>query len=387
MTELDIGWLFTQGDGGARHGKRTVAVPGALPGERVKVKLPKDRGPAELVEVVQASEQRREPPCPVDARCGGCDLSHAEPSARLGWLADSLARSLRLDSLPVVASERPDTRARIKLRVDGGRVGYRAARSHDLVAIDRCRIARPEVNAVIERLNALAPEAFAEVETIELRSDGERCVADVHGKRVSEALREALVDVALNGRVVAGDPTLWLSVAGLSLRASPGTFFQVNAAVNEALVSWVVEQCAGATTVADLYAGIGNFTLPLAAAGHSVRSVELNGPATHDLKASAEQAGLSDRIEAVIGNADRYDPTSAFVDAMVLDPPRRGCPELMRRIPTARTPRVVLVSCDPRSAMRDTQILAKAGYRLVSAQAFDLFVDSHHLELATCWAR
>src|SRR5690606_33448398 len=120
------------------------------------------------------------------------------------------------------------------------------------------------------------------IDTIELRSDTTRCVADVTGARPSAALCAALGDVAHEGRAVAGDPTLWLPVGGLSLRASPGTFFQVNPEVNERMVAWVLDQCRDSPTVADLYAGIGNFSLPLARAGHRVRSVELFKRSTAD---------------------------------------------------------------------------------------------------------
>ena len=389
MDELSIDWMFPGGQGGARLGKRTVVVPGALPGETVKANVPagKGLGHASDTQIVTASSHRRTPPCPYTDRCGGCDLAHADPTQRLEWLSATHARGLGLDALAVTASPHRDARARVRLSVDNGTVGYRAPRSHDLVSIETCGIARPEIRAVIGQLAALPPDAFHTVTNIELRSDGERCVADVEGRSLSKALLDVLQHVAIKGRVICGDPTLWLDNGGPLLRASPGTFFQVNHAVNRAMVAWVVQQAQGVSTVADLYAGIGNFTLPLANMGAHVRSVETVQSAVADCSASARKAGLSDRITAVATDADKYKPAQSFVELMVLDPPRRGCAGLIKRIAVARTPRVILVSCDPRSAVRDTRLLRDAGYKLQAAHGFDLFPDTHHLELATSWTR
>lgn len=389
MDKLSIDWMFPGGEGGARLGKRTVIVPGALPGETVEadVAAGKGLGRAENVSLISASPNRRPAPCPYTDHCGGCDLAHAESEQRLEWLAATHARSLGLDVLSITASPRRDARARIRLTVDNGAIGYRAPRSHDLVAIDTCGIARPEIQAVIQALSALPPHAFRTVTHIELRSDGKRCVADVEGRSLSTALLNVLTHVAIKGRVVCGNPTLWLDNGGPALRASPGTFFQVNHDVNRAMVAWVVEQAQGATSVADLYAGIGNFTLPLAQMGAQVRSVETVQAAVADCSASARRAGLSAQITAVATDADRYKPAENFVELMVLDPPRRGCAPLIKRIAVARTPRVILVSCDPRSAVRDTKLLRDAGYKLQAARGFDLFPDTHHVELATAWSR
>ncbi len=389
MDELSIDWMFPGGEGGARLGKRTVVVPGALPGETVRAKVPagKGLGRAEEISVITPSAHRQAPPCPYTAHCGGCDLAHAEPSQRLAWLAATHARSLGLDALPITASPRRDARARVRLSVDNGKIGYRAPRSHDLVSIDTCSIARPEIQTIIGKLAALPADAFHTVENIELRSDGERCVADVDGRSLSQALLDVLQHVAIKGRVICGDPTLWLDNGGPLLRASPGTFFQVNHEVNRAMVAWIVEQAEGVKSVADLYAGIGNFTLPLAQMGAHVRSVETVQSAVADCSASARKAGLADRITAVATDADRYRPEENFVELIVLDPPRRGCSALIKRIGVARTPRVILVSCDPRSAVRDTKLLRESGYKLKAARGFDLFPDTHHAELATAWAR
>jgi 23S rRNA (uracil1939-C5)-methyltransferase len=389
VDELSIDWMFPGGEGGARLGKRTVVVPGALPGETVRAVVSTGKGPgrAETMEMVTPSVHRQTPPCPYTERCGGCDLAYADPEQRLVWLATTHARSLGLETLDITASPRRDARARVRLTVDNGAIGYRAPRSHDLVAIDTCGIARPEIQVVIGKLAALPADAFHTVSHIELRSDGERCVADVDGRSLSQPLLDVLQHVSIKGRVICGDPTLWLDNGGPLLRASPGTFFQVNHEVNRAMVAWIVAQAQGAQSVADLYAGIGNFTLPLAQMGAHVRSVETVQSAVADCSASARKAGLAKRITAVATDADRYKPAESFVELIVLDPPRRGCSALIKRIGVARTPRVILVSCDPRSAVRDTKLLRDAGYKLQAARGFDLFPDTHHVELATAWTR
>ena len=187
--------------------------------------------------------------------------------------------------------------------------------------------------------------------------------------------------MALDGRRLSGDPTLWLSVGDLRLRASPRTFYQVNLELNAVLVDLVVAAVREARPqrTLDLYAGNGNFTLPLARHTDApVLAVEREGQATADLAASAEAAGL--RVPVLTLPVERFDPSREPFDVVVLDPPRAGAPGVVPRLLRNRPRRIVYVACHPPSAARDLRPALKAGYRLVRAQALDLFPDTHHVE-------
>lgn len=373
MREIEIGWLLPDGRGGGRDEHGIVRLEGALPGDVVLTDGER------VVERRVASPDRRAPACPHADRCGGCDLAELRPEARVEALRRTVAHALRLDPPPEwVPSPRPTGhRARIKLAIEGGRVGYRPPRSHDLVPVDTCLVARDEVRAALDRLRACTlPDGL---DGVEIRSDGERAVyAFTASGRVDATALAGLGDVALDGRAVAGEPTLTLRVGGLSLRASPRSFYQVNLEINEALVGHVRDVVLGMRPerVLDLYCGVGNLSLPIADAGVPVTAVELEGQAIADLRASR-----GDRpVDAVASAVERYDPTRAAFDVVVLDPPRAGAPGVVGRLLRQRPRALVYVSCHLPSAVRDLKDALRAGYALTSVRCFDMFPDTHHFE-------
>jgi 23S rRNA (uracil1939-C5)-methyltransferase len=387
-----VEWLLPDGRGGGPLGDGRVArIPGVVPGDVVRIRSVREGKravDAEVAELLTPSPDRRDPPCPHSAACGGCDLDGLLPDARATALVRMLGRTFGVAPDEIGWTSSPSSggrRARIKLAVEGGRLGYRAHRSHELVEIDVCRVARPEIAALHQRVadwlaaDAARGEGLA---SVELRSDGRRAVAafSSRGQVPGDVVEQMadLGDVALDERRVGGEPTLTLSVAGLSLRASPGSFFQVDAAVNEALVAFARDAIVarGAERVLDLYAGIGNLGLPVAHTGVPLIAVEAPGSAIEDLRHNARAHGLG--VEVHAARVERLDPSRLAFDAVILDPPRAGAPGVLPRIVRNRPRTIVYVSCVPPNAARD--VAKVPGYRLAAVRAFDLFPDTHHVE-------
>lgn len=393
MAIVTIEWLSPDGTGGGRHEGGTWRVPGALPGDRVEVREVGRHGKTmdgEIVSFVADSPVRRAPPCPHDVGCGGCDLSALIPGERPVILGRIAQRALGLPELaPLVASPRAiGHRARIKLAI-GDVIGFRSERSHAIVPIDVCLAARPEVNAALARLQEIGPRPG--LSSVEIRSDGARVVFAFEGdKSLPDATFEAiksLGDVALNGRRVAGDPVLRLEVLGVPLRASPGSFYQVNLEVNALLAAHVRDLVTGARAerVVDLYGGIGNLGLPIAATGVPVVSVEQAGSAAADGAATAKERGLP--WMGVTGDAGRWDPSREAFDVAVLDPPRAGAPGVIDRLIRNRPRTVVYVSCNVPAAARDLRPALAAGYKVTDVRVFDMFPDTRHFETVIALGR
>ncbi len=396
--EVDVAWLDPDGSGGGRDAEgRRVRARGALPGERVRlldVALSAKEARAREVEVLRASPDRVSPTCPQDAACGGCDLSHVRSDARRALLAGVVARGFSLPEPPAVVPSPRATghRARIKLALTPGAVGYRGHRSHDLVDTSSCQAAREEVQASLTRFrewwSAHADPALTEVE---LRSDGAQVAfalrSDGPVPRAARDALEALGDVALDGRALHGDPTRRLQVHGVTLEAGPDAFYQVNLEGNHGLVAHVLDtlRAHAPERALDLYAGIGNFGLPLAASGVPVVAVERSGQALSGLRAVAQRAGWP--VKALALPAERFDASREPFDAAVLDPPRAGAGEVLSRVLRSRPRVVVLVSCDVRAGAADVRRATSAGYRIADVTAFDLFPDTHHIEVVTTLTR
>lgn len=391
MPETTITWLNPDGSGGALDdAHRALTVPGTVPGDHVRwreLRVQKRRVVGELEAILTPSADRRTPSCPWDADCGGCDLSAFAPGARTAALAGVVARTLRLDDPPeVVPSPRATGhRARVKLSLMDGKAGYRAARSHDLVEIGHCAVARPEIGDAIAVLRTWLADGHEGLTEVELRSDGTRVVYAFGSQgKVPRDTRERLAtlgDVAVDGRTLYGDPVLVLDVLGLPLRVGPRAFYQVNLELNVQLVAYVRDQVLAAAPerVIDLYSGIGNLGLPIAAAGVPVLAVERDGQALGDLRETAVQLGLT-QIRALAVDAAKFDPSREAFDVVVLDPPRAGSGEVLSRVLRNRPRRVVYVACNIVAVRPEIQRAIKEGYRVSAVRCFDLFPDTHHLE-------
>lgn len=389
MDTVELAWLNADGSCGARRNKGIVTVRGGVVGDEVEIEIIREKGrnaTGEVRSIVTPSPHRRDPPCPWDSSCGGCDLAAMTPESQRSTKARMVQHTLRLPETPeIIASPRPiGHRARIKLGLVGTSVGYRRSRSHELVDIDACGIARPEIVDALGRLRSVlaehGPLPFPEVE---IRSDGERAVFAFEGSRRDvPTILAQLGDVAVGGRSVFGNATLTLNVLGVALRASPPSFYQVNLEGNALLAAFVRDTVLASKPahVLDLYAGIGNLDLPLAMAGIAVTAVEIEGAAIRDLAATAELHGVSDRVKVKTMPAERYDLSSDFFDVLVLDPPRSGAPGVLNGAKVLRPHTVVYVSCNIGSASRDIRALTKEGYTLDEVRCYDLFPDTHHVE-------
>ncbi len=355
------------------HGRR-VAVPAGWPGDEVE-----EVGGA--FRVVVPSPARLAPLCEWSDRCGGCDLDGLDGAVRADALQGMVARAFR-DEVPTrwVPSPQPrETRARITLSRQGSRLGFHGRRSHELAEVTSCIAARPEVDAALRALRPLASSWGDGESQIEVRSDGHRVVLRVDGDPVpvpaaSVAWAGVVDRVGRRGDVAQGDATMaW----------GPTAFTQVHLELNAQLVADVVAWLDGCEAALDLYAGIGNFSVPLARRGIRVTAVERPGPSAEALRANA--AGLPLSVLAL--DAERFDPSRVPFDALVIDPPRKGAGDVLRRALRNRPRRVVAIACHPASGARDAAIAVAEGYRAVARTLYDFFPGTHHVETVTWFER
>lgn len=343
-------------------------VPFGYPGDRAEVVVTERKrtfARGRLVRLLEASPNRVTPACPYFTRCGGCEWQHIPypeqvrlkeqavrtQLTRIGKLADPTV----LACLPSPIAYGYRNHARL-LQTAAGKVGYRAARSHEVVAIEACPILEPGLNEELRHLPLAGfPVAPDEVE-----------------------LRVAMpIQIGSYHYVVAAN-----------------TFFQVNTAVAAGLVREVLHGLAlqGGEQVLELYCGMGLFTVPIAAQAGYVLGVEANAAATADAKENVQHAGLHARVEFLTAPVELAvcEPavTQRTWDAIVLDPPRAGITQpALTALLSLAAPKIVYISCDPATLARDAQILCTHGYVLRYAQPLDMFPQTHHVETVALFAR
>jgi 23S rRNA (uracil1939-C5)-methyltransferase len=439
--ELMIEKLIYGGDGLARlpanergPGK-TVFVPGVLEGERVEAILVEEKpgfARARVDRLLEPSPNRIEPPCPYFSRCGGCDYQHTGYDHQLEIKAAILRETLRrqgkieLDT-DLVLHRSPEwhyrNRTRFQVRNAPEFVaGFFVSRSHNVLAVTECPISSPLVNRALSAVWSLGqdgavPEDLREIEffadaedarlLVELLFDGRtNAVQRAHDaqafrSRLQEVLPEIVSGIA-SAQVrtpergahppsppkpdwTFGEGEFRYRVGSETLRASGGSFFQVNRYLVEDLSSIVTQQREGELAL-DLYAGVGLFTVSLAKAFRHVVAVESSQSSAADLKYNCPPNTKVVRTtvdEYLAGKAARTLP-----EYVVVDPPRSGLGErVARALGKLGAPRITYVSCDPATLARDLVHLKTAGYRVEQAHLVDLFPQTYHLESVLQLAR
>ncbi len=373
------------GDGVARlpADDGVVFVPDTAPGDRVSVRVPA-AGPGrkgwmrgELTQVLESGPDRRDPPCPLAGRCGGCQWQHLHEAAQLAAKQAILSRALRqarVDATPEPPAAAPQPlhyrcRARLPWEREAAgatRLGFHARRSHRVVPVSDCPVLQPNLSARLPSLARDLPDA-PRGEALLLGSPaGEVAVAlvDAEGKLLRRDGPDALNLALVGERPLLGSPLGFV-------QANP----DVNRLLRARLAAW-----AGSVDgpILELYAGSGNFTRVLAELG-PVTAVESSALATDlgrqnlaDAPVTFHTADVAAFLETRAGT-----PAPALV---VLDPPRTGAREALGPLVKLAPPRLLYISCDPMTLARDAARLAEAGYALRRLGLLDTMPQTAHFE-------
>lgn len=415
----------------ARQEGKTIFVDGALPGELVdyaSFRKKPNYELAHLVAVKRASSARVTPRCPHYGICGGCAMQHMEPTAQVAAkqrvLEDSLWHIGRLrpeSILPPVHGEPWAYRHRARLGVrrlekQGGMlIGFHEWRSSYIADIRRCDILPQHVSALLLPMRELfATLAVADhLPQVEV-AVGEACTALVLrilqplGQRDEKLLREfadlhaVVIYLQPKGPDSAyrfypqSAPQLSYSLPefDVQLEFRPTDFTQVNHAVNRVLVRRAVGLLdpQPGERIADMFCGLGNFTLPIARSGAHVVGVEGSPGLVQRGVASAAANGLSAQVRFSVANLFNCTEESLAAlgrfDKMLIDPPREGAIELIKALGNDAPRRIVYVSCNPSTLARDAAILASVkGYRFLAAGAVNMFPHTAHVESVALFER
>ncbi|HVS65884.1 MAG TPA: TRAM domain-containing protein [Thermoanaerobaculia bacterium] len=380
-TELVIEKLVQGGEGLGRVAGVPVLVPRVAPGDRVLVRIVErrpDYGRAEVVELLEPGPGRRPPPCPVFDRCGGCDLQHLEDELQTRLKVEAAREALqRLGGVIVPKQARVVRGAawgyRLRTQVHAERsereegservaIGYRERRSDRLVETVQCPILEPRLEAVLPRLQQVLAEMDDPPRRIDLAAAADRLsfAPSIPGLHNEE---------------------LEIAIGGHRYRFDARSFFQAH----RDLVADLVEVAVGAWedqegAAFDLYAGVGLFAIPLATRYRTVVAVEGD-------RVAARYARINARRNRIANLEIEHRTVERFVESLpdeparvVVDPPRRGLAERVRReLLRSRARRLTYVSCQPATLARDLRELGDR-YELENVVFLDLFPQSAHLE-------
>lgn len=394
----DVGPIAHGGHCVARVDGQVVFVRHALPGERVRIRITESSKSflrADAIEVLEPAAGRVDPPCPYSGpgACGGCDFQHVDPAAQRALLGDVVREQLQrlagIDWAGEVEAVEPDAlgwRTRVQFAVDpDGNPGLRRHRSHQIIPIDRCLIASPDLPVVLGRSwDADAVEAI-------VSSSGETLL--VTDATIADDIEDAVDGVvAMDGTTRGGRGALTERVRDTDFRVSGSGFWQVHPAAASTLVDAVLSAADAreGDVIVDLYAGVGLFTAFLAdAVGETgtVVSVESDQAAARDARRNLHGSPQVKLVGETVERALRGGAAGVRADVVVLDPPRTGAKKVVAQIAELGPRRIVYVACDPAALARDLASFATRGYRVEGLRAFALFPMTHHVECVVSLVR
>ncbi|MEW5783430.1 MAG: 23S rRNA (uracil(1939)-C(5))-methyltransferase RlmD [Pseudomonadota bacterium] len=431
MNVADIESLDHDGRGVAHVEGKVVFIEGALPGERVRYQRLRSKPKFDIgrvEDILKPSSQRVAPRCPHFGVCGGCSMQHLEIGAQT-----AIKQRVLEDAFWHIARLRPETilppivgpawgyrrRARLTVRKvvkkGGVLVGFHEKKSSYVADMTACAVLPAPISALLPGLRVLVgrlsiAERLPQIEV----AVGEG--PPVLVLRILEPLTAA-DEAVLRGYAEEVGVHLWLQPGGpdtaapfhpadapwpsyrlpdfdVCLRFRPTDFTQVNHEVNRVLVRRALNlmQVRPGETIADMFCGLGNFTLPLARLGARVVGVEGSAALVARARENALANGLAAQIDYHVANlftvtAGELDGWGRF-DKMLIDPPREGAVELVKCLGKDAPARIVYVSCNPATLARDAAVLVhEKGYRLVTAGIANMFPHTSHVESVALFER
>ncbi|PWX27215.1 23S rRNA (uracil(1939)-C(5))-methyltransferase RlmD [Clostridium perfringens] len=430
-----------EGEGIAKiDNKYPIFIEGALKGEKVKVrivKVNKNFAYGKLMEVLEASEERVNPPCDIYKRCGGCKLQHASYKAQLDFkwdrVKDCVSKIGKLDPSIVkypLGMEEP-WRYRNKVQLPIGlingevKIGFFAPRSHDIIDMESCLIQDEIGDKVvkltrewIEKFNIRPYNVDGEYDEkgivrhimirrgfttnevmVVLVTNGEKLphkeefvdlmVKNIPGiKSIIQNINSKKTNVilGLESKTLWGEDTISDYIGDFRFNISPLSFFQVNPIQTEVLYGKALEYAnlTGNEEVFDAYCGTGTITLFLSQRAKKVYGVEIIPQAIDNAWINAKENKV-ENVEFFVGESEVVIPDlinkGVKADVVVVDPPRKGCDkELLDSITNIDAKKIVYVSCDPSTLGRDLQVLEENGYKTLEVQPVDMFPNTSHVE-------
>lgn len=379
-----------------------IFIKGAIPGELVDVSVDekkRDYWLASVTNIIEPSDFRREPFCNIFGVCGGCHLQFIEYQKQVMMkeeiLCDTMRRiaGINVELLPSVTGREFGYRQRGQFKVSHkGDLGFYRGGTRDVVPVEHCPVMADEINDVLKGLKGSDLRGVKELHI----TSGDSKTVLIKG-RAAEDLSERLFDAGVSGtafenRESVGKDYVTLDLNGLKYSITPWSFFQSNWALNTKMVDEVITRLMplDGKRVLDLYAGAGNFSIPVSVLAKEVIAIEENNDAVEDGRRNIMLNNIKNcvfinmPVEETLrqGKNNRASKilNSAPFDVIILDPPRPGLTsDCVKDLMSAGCGKIVYVSCNPATLARDIKKMSEK-YELEALHMIDFFPNTYHVE-------
>lgn len=375
---------------GYLDGKITF-IPWTIPGDVVEVIVTENHkkyNVAKVKQFIKYSEKRIQPPCPYFTKCGGCTLQNLAYNDTLEYKVKKIKNIFKKNkidiNLEIIANSNPyNYRNKISLKVINGKIGFFENSTHQLVEIDGCIISNQALNKcipLIEKMNIINGSITIrcnqneEILIIIESQDNLKIDIDSLKKEIK------LVGIIINDKTFYGENYLFERINNVLFKISYDSFFQVNPSVASKLFQIVKDNISLNDKVLDLYCGVGTLSLMAAANAKSVVGIEIVPNAILNAIFNASINSVDNTCFVLNDVSEAVSKISLDFDKVIVDPPRRGLTkEAIEVLLKIRPEKIIYVSCDPQTLVRDCKLLSE-NYDIEKSYILDMFSYTYHVE-------
>lgn len=396
------------GEGIVRQDGLVVFLPFTAPGDQVCYSITKQKknyAEGKLEKVISPSPDRIEPKCPYFGTCGGCQLQHIDypkqAEIKQQWVKEALERGCRTNldieivSTDLIWSYRRKISLVIKPKGDHFEAGYISCDQKTLVVINQCPIFTSNKDPILERLQEicqkLSSRGCEEGKCTILKDHEGKYLLHFHFKNLPKNMQEVLNEVSESAiasspkkSITKGNFQTSIEIEELRFSFSSTSFVQNHPNQSLKIYQKIVKiaERIEATSVLDLYCGVGILSLLLAKKGCSVTGIELNRAAVKDAKENAKTNRMTS-LQFIEGDVAKIAESHLKENPslVIVNPPREGLSQEVIKLLLKYPPKhFIYVSCMPSTLARDLQLLKSGGLKVNKATAFDMFPQTTHVE-------
>ena len=391
MTKLTINRLDHQGRGIAYLDNKIIFVENALPDEVVEVEITEENKKymtAIVKNYEEVSKDRITPFCPYYEKCGGCNLQHLSYGNTLKYKYEKIKNifernQINIPEINIIKNDSPKSyRNKLSLRIIDGQIGFYEEKSHNLIEIKNCLIAKNSINEFLRQAKKLNIKNGHI--TIRSNYNDELLIAITTDEKVKFLKEEfknlKIIGVVVNEQTIYGTNFFYERMNNCLFKVSYDAFFQVNPLITSKLFNIIEENLNESNKVLDLYSGVGTLGIVASKKAKSVYSVEIIKNAVLD-NIENKKINKSSNIEVLLGSADAIlKKININFDSIIVDPPRKGLDKTSLNIVlNSAAKEIIYISCDPMTLARDLKILQEK-YNIRKYYLLDMFSYTYHVE-------
>lgn len=394
MPKVLIEKLDDYGRGITHINNKVVFVENALPHEEVEIQITSDHkkyDEAKVMKYVKKSKDRIESICPHFNECGGCNLLHLSYEDTLLFKREkikSLLEKAKIEykkEIEIIKNDNPFYyRNKISMKIENGKIGFYKDNTHELVEIKKCFLAKEPINEVIKNykllnlLNASLTVRCNNNNEILLIIESEEKNYNIELAKLKEKIK--LVGIVYNNKTIYGDNFFYERINNQLFKVSYDSFFQINNYVASKLFNLIKNNISENSIILDLYSGVGTLGISASSSSKEVYSMEIVKNAVLNGITNAKLNKINN-MKFLLGDVSKtISKLNIYFDTLIIDPPRKGLDKNSKNFILQKLPqKIIYVSCDPHTLMRDLKELEKE-YEIVELKILDMFSYTYHTE-------